>query len=624
MSTLTLGEKFIQLLGYYAAHEDSASKAMFHERMERCIEELDIPPLEFIHPMENEILAAIEPDGAKQNIILAGEAGAGKTRIVHKAHLRLRGDPARLRAKGHYWVHADTDSNGQRFKVHINRDLSAWRKLGADGALDHEVELIERWSQLILGEKPDQGMQESFVIAANDGQLLKAWKDHSTSPKIAKALSVLDAALNSGVAPDSVRIFHLASVGSDTIMGLCIDALLAHPGWQGLKGEHSQPSDIFAHTSPLRRNYDALHDPIIRRRLLDLAKLCDSNDWRLPVRNILAMLANAILGVGDRRISRTGVLDLASLRLMMAEGKTDACNFFANIFGLNLENNWREKLLGPLESFRVGLETTNHADNLILFGPDDEEDYKSDHEILFQNDPVFGVDPIFEQFRTHYLSQGLQETEEDESPFRKQLVAQRRRLFFRTPPELESKYNPWCLTNFQFAKDYLERLLTPASTNKSPHPRELGPLVLALNRIWTGLLLDEQDQLFVTTSLDFATGKSSEIEVRRIATRASNGGDLPYIHLECSPKSRLPRLAVYLKEEEPPVTLPLTLTRFEFLRRVTSGALPTSFSRECTEDIRAFKSRLLARLPALRAGSLKLLHVNEDGMAGTMVLKLGE
>ncbi len=31
--------------------------------------------------------------------------------------------------------------------------------------------------------------------------------------------------------------------------------------------------------------------------------------------------------------------------------------------------------------------------------------------------------------------------------------------------------------------------------------------------------------------------------------------------------------------------LPLNLTRFEFLSRVAEGALPSSFSRECYEDI---------------------------------------
>jgi hypothetical protein len=39
----------------------------------------------------------------------------------------------------------------------------------------------------------------------------------------------------------------------------------------------------------------------------------------------------------------------------------------------------------------------------------------------------------------------------------------------------------------------------------------------------------------------------------------------------------------------------LNLVRFEFLSRVaTEGALPASFSKECYEDVLAFKSRLLA------------------------------
>jgi hypothetical protein len=40
-------------------------------------------------------------------------------------------------------------------------------------------------------------------------------------------------------------------------------------------------------------------------------------------------------------------------------------------------------------------------------------------------------------------------------------------------------------------------------------------------------------------------------------------------------------------------SLRLNLTRYEFLMRVSEGALPGNFSRECHEDILAFKSALL-------------------------------
>jgi hypothetical protein len=49
------------------------------------------------------------------------------------------------------------------------------------------------------------------------------------------------------------------------------------------------------------------------------------------------------------------------------------------------------------------------------------------------------------------------------------------------------------------------------------------------------------------------------------------------------------------------VDLRLTLTRFQFLSRVSDGVLPGSFSKECHEDILAFKARLLAASKNRRA-----------------------
>ena len=40
--------------------------------------------------------------------------------------------------------------------------------------------------------------------------------------------------------------------------------------------------------------------------------------------------------------------------------------------------------------------------------------------------------------------------------------------------------------------------------------------------------------------------------------------------------------------------LALTPTRFEFIARVSEGALPSSFSLECQEDLLALKTKLLA------------------------------
>ena len=54
----------------------------------------------------------------------------------------------------------------------------------------------------------------------------------------------------------------------------------------------------------------------------------------------------------------------------------------------------------------------------------------------------------------------------------------------------------------------------------------------------------------------------------------------------------MPVLEVTLSAENR-CSMPLHLTRYEFLIRVAEGALPGSFSRECYEDLLAFKSQLL-------------------------------
>jgi hypothetical protein len=68
-------------------------------------------------------------------------------------------------------------------------------------------------------------------------------------------------------------------------------------------------------------------------------------------------------------------------------------------------------------------------------------------------------------------------------------------------------------------------------------------------------------------------------------------------------------------------TFPLTLTRYEYLSRVAEGALPNSFSKECFEDLMAFKSRLmreLAKRPTdggSRELVFKVLSVDQSGAA---------
>jgi hypothetical protein len=67
------------------------------------------------------------------------------------------------------------------------------------------------------------------------------------------------------------------------------------------------------------------------------------------------------------------------------------------------------------------------------------------------------------------------------------------------------------------------------------------------------------------------------------------------IEIVLDASTAMPLLKVVFADEFS-ASLKLNLVRFEFLCRVAEGALPNSFSKECQEDILAFKSLLLGRL----------------------------
>ena len=79
---------------------------------------------------------------------------------------------------------------------------------------------------------------------------------------------------------------------------------------------------------------------------------------------------------------------------------------------------------------------------------------------------------------------------------------------------------------------------------------------------------------------------------------------------------RFPLLIVSLgKAEQMKIPLRLQLTRFEFLCRVADGVLPSSFSRECYEDILSFKTKLLRQLDYRR-------RIDEDDIESELELKM--
>jgi hypothetical protein len=96
------------------------------------------------------------------------------------------------------------------------------------------------------------------------------------------------------------------------------------------------------------------------------------------------------------------------------------------------------------------------------------------------------------------------------SAFLGMLRAQRQRLFFTLPPAREGEYELWDLTLFRYGGLYLE-VAQSLSTSKALPRRVMPLLVRGLNRVFTGMLIQNQDELVLATSGSHSQSKTSPL-----------------------------------------------------------------------------------------------------------------
>jgi hypothetical protein len=263
-----------------------------------------------------------------------------------------------------------------------------------------------------------------------------------------------------------------------------------------------------------------------------------------------------------------------------------------------------------LGSFGIGEESTNTIDGLLVYGQHDQS-LRIDFDRLVADDRVYGAGD-------GYLTQQAQYLEGDESAREEQTAAafvqrlsdQRQRLFFTLPAEDAAAYPFWSLSMFRFAGDYLA-LQRCCEQNLAVSPHVRGRMVRGLNRVMTGLLLDNTDTIFIASSGGFSQSKISVLcDTEVPAKRVGNGAGL---RLRFDPITQRPAIEVHVAPgAAASVKFDLTPVRFEFICRVAEGALPSSFSNECYEDLLAFKVRLLRKAEHVRQQQMTE-HDSEPG-----------
>ena len=593
------GERWIKFLRQYGPIPRNDN--MFDEHIRRSAGRLSVSPVVFRHPLEDELLAyfaeGAEPCGA---ILLTGTAGDGKSHLCARVWQSLGGSLAAWSSNDIYFQ-LPISRGGQPCTLHVIRDLTALPSSDEKGRYESKTELLLRLSAAVFEPNTDL-----FLIAANDGQLLETWRGLGSGGDAPRAHALFEARLMGDEDPDvsaKLGFLNLSVISSAKVLKLSLDALLSHEGWQACYAD-AESDGFFGPRCPIRRNYELLLTPLVQSRLYSLFRLLDFNELHTPVRRVLMLLANAILGhphAKDRLLSPRDVRDLAARNDIL-----DA-SLYGNLFGANLSGTKRESLeiFDYLSRFGIGQETTNRIDNILIFGAEDENlhDY---YESLVASDDFYGATDRYQAAQHGYV-EAPEATVGDRHLFLEMLVAQRRGLFFKIPDSLVEDLSLWRLTVFTFAGDYLDSIAGPLLEGARVPRHVVAGLVNGLNRIFTGMMVSSQRELLLATSLSFSTARVSQLLEDRIAVAARGRPE----KIDVTSRRGFPSLDVHLPNGELR-SLRLDLTRYEFLMRVSVGALPGNLSRECYEDMLAFKSSLLGAAALFRETE----DVLEDQAAG--------
>jgi hypothetical protein len=608
---LSKGEKWVRLLrGYAPVAENDANRA---ERVDELASDLGVPKISFQHPAKELLDAAFPTDsGVFKNVVLTGTAGDGKTALCFD----LINDLNRTipnKSEGVQTITVET-SVGLR-KLTVIFDVTAWREKSNGHLSPSKISTLTRMAESVYGFD-----DEFFILAVNDGQLHEVFRYLPREvPEVLRQFETEIIKLHSKGQKsfnDRLRLINLSWVSSEEIMRLCLNAILDRPEWKCFQEESRNP--LFSETSSLRRNYLAMNQPTVRKRLATIARLADASDHHLPIRGILCLITNSLLGhpSSSDTVLKPGLETADVLQL----NPSHLAGFHRNFFGENLRpvNRNKREVYRFLPKLRVGDETTGDLDELIVFGSRDDE-LKSLYDSVIRPDPYSQRNPELEPLVESYIRGDM--TEEDISRFLSEVACERRRLFLSVSDKDMEELKLWRTTVFHHAGEYINQILDNLKQDR-PVPRStILKIVTGLNRIWTGLLLtDSPLDAYITTGLDMTTSPISDILLAQIDIF---GDEQPGVEIRKGSHHTIPEFLIRLKGKES--CFLLSLPRFEFLCRVAAGAMPSSFSKECCTDFMALKQRCLRDLQ-VSTGSrvINLIETTEQGLVQKTPIHLAD
>jgi len=571
---------------------------MFDEYVSGALRRANVQPIRLSTPLLEDMIKHVESK-APGSMLIAGTAGDGKTYHCRALWTRLGGDPNAWAVKGNVKELRLADG---RLAVFI-KDLSEFN--GHDSDLP-----LQRFENSVLGGDDS----EIVILAANHGQVLDRLRDlgkrHDGRHPLRTPLQ--ECFLQAGPSPDRLAVFDLSRATTRKTLEEVAKVVAGHPQWDNC-------SHCFLNTSgkvcPIdenrRRLFGEADGGQLAGRLGDLVEIARLNGLHLPVRDLLALCSNIILGYSDSKGAKENLMTCADVAKIQEAGNVSKASIYANAFGANLPKRRAadRPVFKAMAGFGVGDETTNGADGLLVYGKDDSR-LQADFARLVASDPIYGATANYLAAQNDYL-EGHEGARLDggADEFLEMLEDQRRRLYFTLPKD-EPGYSRWAMTVFRHAGDYLELIDTLEKKTTQVNEAVRGRIARGLNRVLTGLLLENADRIFIASSGGFTQSRVSVLCDYDTSARRQAGTGMA---IRLNATTGRPFLEILLAPGVANgVIFDLTPIRYEFLARVAEGALPASFSNECLEDLLAFKAKLLRKAETVRKEAI----VDDDEVGG--------
>ncbi len=615
--------RFIDFLSQYGP--SAATDALVDEHAPVLVEEFGITrPIEIPPPRLNDIVEALKGERPK-SVILTGTAGDGKTFHLRKFLIDLVGDVAEASA---LWAKASDDSGSVEWtlpsgpKLRIIRDVSALPTA-------QKIAQIRASAQSIMSAQP----KTVFVMAANDGQLLDSFSaaasDGSETAKLCgeiyrEMIGMMRAGRETPAAKFAFSMFNLSHTLDDASLDALLDAVLLHPDWDDGCGSCARVSSETS-PCPIRYNRTLLAgtdgSPSFRARIKTLVRLSAANDQHIPIRYILMLVVNILLG-SSQKPSRP-LLNCATV----LKSRTPLYKYtspYDNACGVNIrdpEKRRKKPFFAMVSSLGIGIETDNEIDTLLLA----RDAGNAVRASLFEKDKIYG-ELVFDGPLDHYAKRGSERQGAQEAKdLRDALQAQRRRLFFKLGDEAApgSGISPWRLTVFRHAGEY-EQICSNLQSDL-PTGDALRQIVLGINRTLTGLMASDGEKLWLTGVVGRADGNGGRLAMGE--PLGVVGSSWARVQLKFDQGRSCPELTV--TEKGNPRILPgLTITPllFEYLKRVAGGSLPSSFSRQCHQEIRHFAVRLASMLYGQsdqETTVIRMVDLDASGRLHDNILEIG-